>query len=87
MEGSFMLSMMDHITKRLDVLDKRNDDLYADDTSPTLRFDKSSRQTTKDNLVICGDIFVHSRLVCPCNKIISCFVFKITENRFSLRVD
>ena len=56
-----MLSMMDHITKRLDVLDKRNDDLYADDTSPTLRFDKSSRQMTKDNLVICGDIFVHSR--------------------------
>ena len=63
MEGSFMLSMMDQITKRLDVLDKRNDDLYADDTSPTLRFDKSSRQMTKDNIVICGDIFVHSRLV------------------------
>ena len=55
-----MLSMMDHITKRLTTLDKKNDDLYTDDNLPKLRFDATSRQT-KDNFVICGGIFVHSR--------------------------
>ena len=60
MEGSFMLSMMDHITTRLTTLDKKNDDLYTDDNLPKLRFDATSRQT-KDKIVICGGIFVHSR--------------------------
>ena len=55
-----MLSMMDHITKRLAELDKKNDDLYTEENTPKLRFDRTSRQT-KDDLVICGDVFVHSR--------------------------
>ena len=71
-----MLSMMDHITKRLAELDKKNDDLYTEDTTPKLRFDRTSRQT-KDDLIICGDVFVHSRFV------LKSFVQK--ENSFRAR--
>ena len=55
-----MLSMMDHITRRLDKLDSKNDDIKTEKKEPKLRFDKKVQKCQGD-FVICGDIYQRKR--------------------------
>ena len=60
MDGVYMLSMMDHITRRLDKLDLKNDEIKTEKKEPKLRFDKKVQKCQGD-FVICGDIYQRKR--------------------------
>ena len=60
MDGVYMLSMMDHITRRLDKLDSKNDEIKTEKKEPKLRFDKKVQKCQGD-FVICGDIYQRKR--------------------------
>ena len=60
MDGVYMLSMMDHITRRLAKLDSKNESIKTEKKEAKLRFDKKVQKHQGD-FVICGDIYHRKR--------------------------
>ena len=60
MDGVYMLSMMDHITRRLDKLDSKNDEIKTEKKKQNYDLIKKVQKCQGD-FVICGDIYQRKR--------------------------